>query len=63
MESALAMRSLQPQVKAIQQRYAGDQVFHMASVSVTFSNKISFITIDLLWEIPLGNFGDIAWQH
>lgn len=25
-ESAMAMRSLQPQVKAIQQRYAGDQV-------------------------------------
>lgn len=25
-ESAMAMRSLQPQIKAIQQRYAGDQV-------------------------------------
>lgn len=26
-ESTLAMKSLQPQVKAVQQRYAGDQVF------------------------------------
>lgn len=25
-ESAMAMRSLAPQIKAIQQRYAGDQV-------------------------------------
>lgn len=25
-ESAMAMRSLQPQIKTIQQRYAGDQV-------------------------------------
>lgn len=25
-ESAMSMRSMQPQIKAIQQRYAGDQV-------------------------------------
>ena len=25
-ESAMAMKSLQPQIKAIQERYAGDQV-------------------------------------
>lgn len=43
-ESAMAMRSLQPQVKAIQQRYAGDQVLCMAFISVTFSNKIYFVT-------------------
>jgi hypothetical protein len=26
-ESAMAMRSLQPQIKAVQQLYAGDQVY------------------------------------
>lgn len=61
-ESALAMRTLQPQVKAIQQQYAGDQVFYLAFITVTFSNKISCITIKLLWELPLGKFLDIVWK-
>jgi hypothetical protein len=54
-ESAMAMRSLQPQVKAIQKQYAGDQVFIMTSLSITFSNKMYFI-------ITTGySFRDMTW--
>jgi hypothetical protein len=42
-ESAMAMRSLQPQVKAIQKQYAGDQVFITTCISITYSNKMYFI--------------------
>ena len=44
-ESTMAMRSLQPQIKAIQKRYAGDQVFRLAS-----SNLLSLIK-----SLPLYN--------
>lgn len=40
-ESAMAMRSLQPQIKAIQQRYAGDQVTFCSPSSLM---ECSFLT-------------------
>lgn len=67
-ESAMAMRSLQPQVKAIQKQYAGDQVFYRASISVIFNNKTCFInTVGYsFWDILHGYttkqfFFDMLW--
>jgi len=35
-ESAMAMKSLTPQIKAIQERYAGDQVKNNSSILYTW---------------------------
>ena len=47
-ESALAMRTLQPQVKAIQQQYAGDQVFYLAFITVTFLLISPLLVVEFL---------------
>nr|CAB3497492.1 unnamed protein product [Digitaria exilis] len=56
-ESALAMRSLQPQVKAIQERYAGDQVEFSGlaksiAVFVTmFCKKVLWLNLDVCFYL------------
>lgn len=45
----MSVRSLQPQIKAIQQRYAGDQVFYLYTrgISLEFpSSNINAVNVD-----------------
>lgn len=53
MESAMSMRSLQPQIKAIQQRYAGDQVY-LKSLFFYINPKLS---VNYLLELVFCNHG------
>ena len=61
-ESAMSMRSLQPQVKAIQQRYAGDQVenfvFSILNMLTTIGIKINCIGIE-----PFLKFYGLVWYN
>jgi len=57
----MSMRSLQPQVKAIQERYAGDQVenfvFSIINMLVLTIGSVNLVTsISLLLVVKVNNF-------
>lgn len=50
-ESAMAMRSMAPQIKAIQERYAGDQVNYNPSFTYFFTVK----SVEYYWRMYMLN--------
>lgn len=56
----MSMRSLQPQVKAIQQRYAGDQVenfvFSIMNMLTTIGSVNLVTSISMLFAVKVNNF-------